>query len=131
MLREISSTRQINVDKSKRWFTDSNMELFIWFKNQMPVSFQLSYNKCQLEHSINWNIKTGFTHYLIKPEHRHIRHRISSCYPAERTFDTRATAREFLRASEHINVSLADFIFARLLEYPAQLEINSSQALVS
>jgi hypothetical protein len=131
MLREISSTRQVNAHKSKRWFTNSNMELFVWFKNQVPVCFQLNYNKCQLEHAINWNINTGFSHHLIKPEHRHIKYRISYCYPTEGVFDAKTTAREFLQSSENIAAPLADFIFARLIEYPGQLEIHSNQALVS
>jgi len=131
MLREISSTRQINIHKSKRWFIDSNMELFVWFKNNAPVCFQLNYQQCELEHSINWNIKTGFTHNLIKPEHRHIKYRLSSCYATESSYDAKTTAREFLRASDHIEATLADFIFARLIEYPGQFEIHSNQALVS
>ena len=50
---------------------------------------------------------------------------------ADKEFDAASTAREFLQASDQIEISLADFIFARLIEYPGQLEIHSNHALVS
>lgn len=133
MLREIYSTHRINHRKPKRWFRDANMDLFVWFKNQRPVCFQLSYNKCQLEHSISWHTDTGFSHSLVKPENRHAKYRIlptpSSEYKCD--FNPISTARDFLQASNCIEASLADFIFARLIEYPGKFEIHSNQALVS
>jgi len=131
MLREIYSTHQSHQPKSKRRFIDSNMELFVWFKNHIPVCFQLSYNKCQQEYSINWHMNTGLSHNLIKPEYHHIKYRISLFNPSERMLDTASAASEFLRASEDIDATLADFIFARLLESPNQLEKHSNLALVS
>ena len=131
MLQEIASTHRTNQVKPKRWFTDSNMDLFVWFKNQRPVCFQLGYKKDQQEYAINWHIKTGYKHNLIKPELRHIKYRKSSIHSSECKFDAAFTARAFLQASNLIEASLADFIFARLVEYPGQLEIHSNPALVS
>ncbi len=133
MLQEIASTHRINHRKLKRWFTDSDMDLFIWFKNQRPVCFQLSYNKRQHEHSISWHIDAGFSHSLIKPEKRHIKYRTppAASSECECNFNPMSTARDFLQASDCIETTLADFIFARLIEYPGQLEIRSDQALVS
>ncbi len=133
MLQEIASTHRTNRHKPKRWFTNSDMDLFIWFKNQRPVCFQLSYNKRQHEHSISWHIDTGFSHSLIKAEKRHTKYRIPSSPSSEskQDFNPVCTARDFLQASDHIQTSLADFIFARLIEYPGQLDIRSDQAPVS
>lgn len=131
MLREIYSTRQNHQHRTKRWFTDANMDLFVWFRNQRPVCFQLCYKKCLLEHSISWHIQTGLSHSLIRPEHRHIKYRLPASSAADEKFDATIAASEFLRASEHIETTLADFIFARLLEFPRPHEIRSNPAFVS
>lgn len=132
MLREIYSSRQNNHRKLKRWFTDSNMDLFIWFKNQVPVCFQLSYNKQQQEHSVSWHIDAGFSHNLVKANNRQSRCRTLFIHSPEREFDVATTAHDFLLACEEsIENSLADFIFARLLKFPRQHDKYSNQALAS
>lgn len=131
MLREISSTHQNNRNQFKRWFTDSDMDLFIWFKNRSPVCFQLCYNKCQQERSVSWHIDNGFSHNLIRPKNHSAKYRIPATPSPEVAFNAMAIAREFLQASDHIDTALTDFIFSRLLEYPAQLSAHSDQAPVS
>lgn len=131
MLREITANHQNNHRKIKRWFTDSNMDLFIWFKNQVPVCFQLSYNKRQQERSINWHIEAGFTHSLIRPKNCTAKYRIPATHSPEYAFDAMTVAREFLQASDHIDTALADFIFSRLIEYPGRPSIHSNRAPVS
>ena len=133
MLQEIASTHRANHRKSKRWFTDSNMDLFIWFKNQRPVCFQLSYNKRQHEYSISWHVDVGLGHSLIKPEERHTKYHMpgSASSESKRQFNSTCIARDFLQASNYIQTSLADFIFARLIEYPGQLDTLSDQVPVS
>ena len=133
MLQEIASTHRTGNRKPKRWFTDSNMDLFVWFKNQRPVCFQFSYNKLQQEHSISWHVESGFSHTMINSGNRHTKYSAPSMTSSEHHhhFDATIIAREFLQASNHITASLADFIFARLIEAPAQLEASSNQALVS
>lgn len=110
------------------------MDLFIWFENRRPVCFQFSYNKLQQEHSISWHAETGFSHTLVKPEKQHIKYRASATNSSEcecqSQFDAASIAREFLQASDHIETTLADFIFARLIEAPGQLETHSNQAPV-
>jgi len=131
MLREIASTCRKNNRKFKRWFTDANMELFVWFKDQTPVCFQLSYDKLSLERSISWHVEAGFTHSMVKPESRHAKQWISPNHSPDDDFDAAITARQFLVASDNIEAPLADFIFARLIEYPGQLAIHSNPAFVS
>lgn len=132
MLQEIFSAHRCHQHRPKRWFTDSDMDLFIRFENQRPVCFQFSYNKLQQQRSIGWHAETGFSHTLIKPENRHVKYRTSATNVSEceHPFDATTIARAFLQASEHIETTLADFIFARLIEAPGQLETHSNQALV-
>lgn len=131
MLREIASTHKKNNRKFKRWFTDSNMDLFVWFKGQVPVCFQLAYNKRQQEHSVSWHVDHGFTHNMIRPKDRQAKYRIPPTRSSECFFDAMAVAREFLQASDNIDTLLADFIFSRLLEYPQRPLTRPDQAPVS
>jgi len=130
MLREISSTRQNNSSKLKRWFTDANMDLFVWFKDQVPVCFQFSYNDTAQEHAISWHINHGFDHHLIRNKNYRTQYRLPASTSTTGFIPARA-AHFFVQASEHIETSLADFIFARLLEYPGESVAYSDQALVS
>ena len=43
MLREIAHTRQRSQESARRWFTDHNMDLMIWYDGDEILSFQLSY----------------------------------------------------------------------------------------
>lgn len=122
MLQEIASTHRANHRKPKRWFTDANMDLFVWFEEQRPVCFQLSYKQQQQEHSISWHINAGLSHTLINHQ---------TSYPANDDFNPSHIARDFLRASNNIETALADFIFARLIEYPHQLDIRPNQAIAA
>ena len=126
MLREISSTRQNNRHMRKRWFSDSDMDLFIWFRQQVPARFQLSYNKRSQEHAITWDSETGFSHNRVDSGEQEtcFKYKMTPILLADGDFDAATIARDFLRASENIEESLADFIFARLLEHPGRLAIH-------
>jgi hypothetical protein len=129
MLQEIRATRQISKRKCKRWFTDSDMDLFIWFNNDVPIQFQLSYNKQGTEHAINWNEETGYSHNRIDPgdqKQLHTRYKMAPILVADGEFDAPSIARQFLLASERMNETLADFIYARLLEHPGRIAIHSN-----
>jgi hypothetical protein len=133
MLREISSIRQNSKRRKKRWFTDADMDLFIWFNQQAPTHFQLSYNKRGQEHAITWDIETGFCHNSVDTGEQflHFKYKMTPILVADGEFDAATVARDFLQASDNIEESLADFIYARLLEYPGRLAIRSIQGSAS
>ena len=65
MLREIKRTRQDAPEQHKRWFTDQDMDLFVWSVKdyetdenapelERVVKFQLSLNKQSRELAITW-----------------------------------------------------------------------------
>lgn len=133
MLREISSIRQSRNHRKKRWFTDADMDLFIWFSQQAPVRFQLSYNKRGQEHAITWDIEAGFCHNSVDTGEQflHFKYKMTPILEADGDFNAATVARDFLRASDNIEESLADFIYARLLEYPCRLAIRPAQGSAS
>jgi len=118
MLREITTVRSYSDDR-RRWFSDADMDLFVWFRNQMPVQFQLSFNKQYEEHAITWDYNKGFIHSKIDDgEGRPGRYKMTPIMLDEGNFDCNTLARHFLQQSELLEPTLADFIFARLMEYP-------------
>lgn len=129
MLQEIASTQRRHY-KSKRWFTHSSMDLFIWFNDQMPACFQLCYKKDQQEYAINWHYRTGYSHHLVKPELNDIKYRIAPMHLSECEFDSSFVAHEFQKISNNIEAPLADFIFSRLIEYPHQSYTHLNQVPV-
>ena len=119
MLREIRPARQKTRNAIRRWFTDADMDLFIWFTHQVPVKFQLSYDKREAEHVLSWDRERGFMHNRIDDgEGLPGRYKMSPIMVSGSSLDTSKLARNFLIASEAMDPALADFIYARLLEYP-------------
>ena len=120
MLYEISHLRQSNRSHVKRWFTSRDMDLFVWFHKNVPVRFQLAYNKCNGEKAISWNFQLGFQHFVVDNGEIPGRYKqtplmIDLCEQQNMT----TIARDFLAACEKIDIGLSDFIYARLMEYPA------------
>lgn len=95
--------------------------------------FQLSYNKQGHEQAITWNTETGFTHNRVDTgeQFSHFTYKMTPILVADGAFDATTVACNFLRASENIEASLADFIYARLLEYPARAANYSVQGSAS
>ena len=119
VLHEINNVKDKPQGKFRRWFADNDMDLFVWFSKQAPVGFQLSYNKQSDEKAICWEIENGFQHYSVDSgEVEPIKYKMSPLYSSDDDFDTYAIARVFLHHSENIDATLADFIYAQILEYP-------------
>jgi hypothetical protein len=119
MLREIRPAGLTPELALRRWFTDADMDLFIWFCNQVPLKFQLSYNKRGTEHAICWDSENGFSHNRVDDgEEPSGRYKMSPILLQQSDFDAGMVARNFLVASEAMDPTLADFIYARLIEAP-------------
>ena len=126
MLREISRFRQYAGHANRRLFSDSDMDLYVWFNREAPVRFHLTYNKRGFSHSLGWNYEDGFEHKRLAQIEALARligmHDTTGLLFSQETTDLPASvlAHRFLHASEHIAPWLADFIYARLLEYPGR-----------
>lgn len=124
MLYEIPHPRQSNRSLVKRWFTSNDMDLFIWHRQNVPVRFQLTYNKRNAEKAISWDFHLGFRHYLVDGGET-----IPNNYPGRYKQtpilidlcdqkNLAQIARDFLAASENIDIAVSDFIYARLMAHP-------------
>ena len=131
MLQEISNIQQKAQGKFRRWFTDNNMDLFVWFSHNVPVGFQLSYNKQADEKSICWDAKTRFQHYTIDTgETEPLNYKETPMCLFDDEFDMDSVAPDFLHRSAQIESSLAAFIYERIMEYPHHQGTHSNQDAV-
>jgi len=124
MLYEIPHLRQSNRNRTKRWFSSRDMDLFVWSHKSIPVRFQLAYDKHNKEKVISWDFYRGFNHYLVDtgetfPDQYKQTPILTDICDQQ---NPAATARDFLAACENIDAGLSGFIYARLIEHPAITE---------
>lgn len=120
MLHEITHLRQSNRALQKRWFNSSEIDLFVWFRQSVPIRFQLAFNKATVEQMICWDIYQDFHYYTVdtgedRPNHYKQTPVLVNISCIRNMPDI---TRQFLAASENIDVGISDFIFARLMECP-------------
>jgi len=133
MLRETSRFRNYGGTAGRRSFTDSDMDLYVWFRDQVPVRFHLTYNKQGYSHSISWNNDNGFDRWRFAQAEAlatmlGFPNLFDSLYLREAgNVHTSLLANQFLHSSENMVPWLADFIYARLLEYPEHSVTRISQ----
>lgn len=120
MLYEITHIRQSNRQQLKRWFTSQDMDLFVWFVDNAPTHFQLSYDKRKLERMVSWNHHKGFQHFLVDTGEYDPKHYKPSplLITACQYQNIPRLARDFLAACDNIDVGLTEFIYARLMALP-------------
>ena len=136
MLEEISRFRNYGGRSDRRLFTDSDMDLYVWFNEEVPERFHLTYNKQGHTRSVSWNNETGFDQrrypeikaLTVMAGFSHLLDPI--LIQDEGDIPASVLAYRFLHASDQIAPWLADFIYARLLEYPGRNATHVNQDTV-
>jgi len=130
MLRETGYPHRLK-PATRRWFTDSDMDLYVWFSGEMPVRFHLVWNKQNRIQSISWDTENGFDNSRFNPfELLLLLSGAERLHMDNTEFNIAALANRFLHNCENIEATLADFIYARLLEYPGRAEIFRDRGTV-
>jgi hypothetical protein len=66
MLRELLPTRQIPGEPRRRWFNSPRCDLIVWLQDdEVPLGFQLCYDKDEVEHALTWVRNRGFNHMRV------------------------------------------------------------------
>ena len=120
MLREILNTRQIPGDLPRRWFTDEDMDLVVWFDQDTIAGFQLSYDKLRSERALTWKRCSGFRHESVDDgEGRPGRYKAAPLMLADGDFAAAEVARRFKHSGAEIDRDIVLFVHQKLLEVPA------------
>lgn len=68
MLREIPDLRQFPDEGFRRWFSDRDQDVIVWYADetrQEVIGFQICYDKQETEHALTWYKERGFSHNRI------------------------------------------------------------------
>jgi hypothetical protein len=66
MLREQRNVRQVPGENFRRWFTDENLEIVVWYEQADAIfGFQICYDPRNEPRALTWTLKRGFSHAAI------------------------------------------------------------------
>ena len=121
VLREIHQVRQVDGESRRRWFSSVDMDLTVWLDAGGVIEgFELCYDKGKAERALRWKRDSGFLHERVDDgEGRPGRFKGTPILLPDGVFNAKKISRRFLENSPDIDRSLADFIYRKILEYPA------------
>jgi hypothetical protein len=119
MLYEIANVRQIPGENFRRWFSDENFDLIIWYsiRNKI-VGFQLCYKLGMEEKALTWFHDKGYTHYKIDDGENH-----PSCFKMTPilvqcgTFKREHVLQLFKTAGDQIDSEIYNFVCSLIKNY--------------
>ena len=121
MLKEYKYVRQIEGEAKRRWFTDEYFDLIVWFDytNNTVLGFQLCYDIAHKHRALTWQKHSGYTHHRVDDgENRPGKMKATPILVADGLFEYHKIAEEFKKASKHLEKSLSEFIYDKLVQYP-------------
>ena len=115
MLREIANVRQTQGEGVKRWFTSSDLDLFVWFNPTLEIiSFHLVYDKQRAEKAVIWNKLGTLFHFSVDDGSRPGRYPSSPILTEEMPLD-RVSLATLLRSQAHnIDPAITDFLILKI-----------------
>ena len=120
MLYEVKNVRQHNKDGFRRWFTDKDFDLIVWYDDDRKNinGFQLCYNKSEYERALTWtNVDNTFFHNKIDDGEIPGSFKKSPILVADGLFDKVKIADEFKKSSDKIDCDISKFVYKKILEY--------------
>jgi hypothetical protein len=119
MLREIVNAAQIDGEPRRRWFSGTEMDLYVWYaENGAILQFQICYDKGPDERTLTWHRDDGFAHHKVDSGENRTLHMKSSPVMTDRTgFDIAAIIAVFREAGRKLEYDLHEFIINRLEGY--------------
>jgi hypothetical protein len=119
MLAEIENPRQVAGEGFRRWFTDEEFDLIVWYDDDRAlVGFQLCYDKQNKERALTWTIEHGFQHNRIDAGEVPGRAKMTPLIIADGSFSRDPVAERFRRESAGLDPAIAVFVYRKLKEYP-------------
>lgn len=113
MLYEIVNVRQIPGEGFRRWFTDRDHDLVVWYADRRGAridGFQFSYDKNGDEHALTWTRERGYEHHRIDAGEVPYANKMSPVLVADGIPDTRTLVDRFERVSGEIEPDVRRFV---------------------
>lgn len=122
MLKEVHPLRQHADEPRRRWFSDQQFDLIVWFDTQDNiVAFDLCYDKPLHEHVFRWRTRQPLQHLRVDDgEQQSGRHKMTPIYVADGSYDIHATAQQFATAGSEMDGAIRNFVLQRLADREPQ-----------
>ncbi len=126
MLAEIKGARQIPGEGFRRWFTDDDCDLIVWYDaaaaDAAPAArlkgFQLCYDKTGRERALTWTREHGFQHNRIDSGEVPGHAKMTPVIMADGEFSRDVVAEQFRARASRLDPALARFVYAAVKGYP-------------
>lgn len=118
MLREIKKTSQDRGEPKRRWFSGSEMDLFVWLnEDDEIVGYQLTYDKPHSEKALIWNEKEGITHLGVDEGLKPGGHPGSPLLVPDGIMDPSKIISKLKECGEDVDPSIKSFIISGIEKY--------------
>lgn len=120
MLMEMKDVRQIPREGFRRWFSDENFDLFIWYDDEkeiQPSGFQLSYDKQGYERALTFHENKGYRHDGIDSGEEDASINRSPVLVQDGEFAFDSVIQDFETAAEKIDPEIRKWTLEKLRDY--------------
>ncbi len=118
MLVEIEDVRQIPNEGFRRWFTDADLDLIIWYEEDLIVGFQLCYGyKEYNERALTWHRGGHYMHNGIDNGESPYSTKMTPILVSDEVFNKTEVSDKFIKNAMGMEHGLVDFINKIILEY--------------
>ncbi len=116
MLKEIENVSQSQNEPGRRWFSDAEIDLYLWYdKDNNITQFQICYNKGPGEQALTWNNEDGFSQHDVDDGEGGIyRMKSSPILLNNAELDLKTVNELFLRHAQKIDHDIYMFIASHL-----------------
>jgi hypothetical protein len=121
MLVEFQNVRQIPEDGFRRYFTDGDFDLYVWYADRSMVTltgFQLCYNKQTRQKALTWNNGAGFLHTAIDDGESSPLKNQTPILVSDGTFAKDRVLKSFIGAAKKIDPKIVSFVTETISRYP-------------
>jgi hypothetical protein len=117
MLKEMSLGQQ-DLQIPRRWFTDPDLELIVWFdKGGKPDGFQLCYDRRGHERALTWTEDAGYRHDRIDDGEGNPAKNSSPILVSDGAFSAGDVLARFEIESAAVDLEIRRFVTEKLREY--------------
>jgi hypothetical protein len=121
MLKEMSVGQQSGRAR-RRWFTDEDFNLIVWFSEQgAPDGFQLCYDRRGHEHALTWTEDAGYRHDRIDDGEGNPTKNRSPILVSDGAFAGTDALERFEMSSAEVEPPIRQFVAQKLREYARNL----------
>jgi len=117
MLMELPAVRQVPGEGTRRWFTDGEFDLIVWYDEGGTgiTGFQLCYDRHGRPRAYTWTAATGRAHHAIDDgEESPAGGKATPILVADGAFDAAGVLPRLQVAAATLPADIRDFVLARL-----------------